>query len=60
MNCVRFSPDGNRFATASADGQVKKKKKQLLVLIKIRSFLSILEIGLVLELSCSYLFYSEK
>lgn len=25
VNCVRFSPDGNRFATASADGQVKHK-----------------------------------
>ncbi|KAG8505857.1 WD repeat-containing protein 1 [Galemys pyrenaicus] len=23
VNCVRFSPDGNRFATASADGQVR-------------------------------------
>uniref|UniRef100_A0A2K6GHK4 WD repeat domain 1 n=1 Tax=Propithecus coquereli TaxID=379532 RepID=A0A2K6GHK4_PROCO len=22
VNCVRFSPDGNRFATASADGQI--------------------------------------
>lgn len=22
VNCVRFSPDGNRLATASADGQV--------------------------------------
>lgn len=26
VNCVRFSPDGNRFATASADGQVKKTR----------------------------------
>lgn len=26
VNCVRFSPDGNRFATASADGQVKTKE----------------------------------
>lgn len=28
VNCVRFSPDGNRFATASADGQVRTETEK--------------------------------
>ncbi len=29
VNCVRFSPDGNRYASAGADGQVRHSSSSL-------------------------------